>query len=106
MFSERLKTSRKEVGLTQVELAEILKVSNGTVGMWETGKREPKLETMAHLSKTLNMSVDYLLGLSEDDLPQPTDKIQTNDESGLQVQAEVIYSCSDYDLVFIKKHSK
>lgn len=41
MFSERLKASRKEVGLTQVELAKILKVSNGTIGMWETGKREP-----------------------------------------------------------------
>ena len=106
MFSERLKTSRKEVGLTQVELAEILKVSNGTVGMWETGKREPKLETMVHLSKTLNTSVDYLLGLSEDEMPQTIERIETNEDSGLQVQAEVIYSCSDYDLVLIKKHSK
>ena len=106
MFSERLKASRKEVGLTQVELAKILKVSKGTVGMWETGKREPKFDTMAHLSRVLNKSVDYLLGLSENDLPQPTDKILSNEDSGLQVQAEVIYSCNDYDLVLIKKHSK
>ena len=106
MFSERVKKVRKEAGLTQKELAQLLQLSIGTIAMWETGKREPKLETMAYLSKTLNMSVDYLLGLSEDDLPQPTDKILTNDESGLQVQAEVIYSCSDYNLVLIKKHSK
>ena len=104
MFSERLKASRKEAGLTQVELAEILKVSNGTVGMWETGKREPKFEAMVHLSKTLNKSVDYLIGLSEDEMPQRTDKIESNEESGLLVQADVIYSCSDYDIVLIKKH--
>jgi transcriptional regulator with XRE-family HTH domain len=104
MFSERLKTSRKEVGLTQVELAEILKVSNGTVGMWETGKREPKLDAMAHLSRVLNKSVDYLLGLSENKSPHPADDIQANKGSRLQVQAEVIYSCDDYDLVLIKKH--
>ena len=106
MFSERLKASRKEVGLTQVELAKILKVSNGTIGMWETGKREPKLETMVHLSNTLNTSVDYLLGLSENASPQPSDKTQFKEGSRLQVQAEVIYSCNDYDLVLIKKHSK
>jgi transcriptional regulator with XRE-family HTH domain len=104
MFSERLKVSRKEARLTQVELAKILKVSNGTIGMWETGKREPKFEAMVHLSKTLNKSVDYLLGLSENDSPQPTDKIQSNEDSRLQVQAEVVYSCDDYDLVLIKKH--
>ena len=106
MFSERLKASRKEVGLTQVELAKILKVSNGTIGMWETGKREPKLETMVHLSNTLNTSVDYLLGLSEDEIPQTIERIESNEDSGLKVQAEVIYSCNDYDLVLIKKHSK
>jgi len=104
MFSERLKASRKEVGLTQVELANILKVSKGTVGMWETGKREPKFEAMVHLSKTLNKSVDYLLGLSENDSPQPTDKILSNEDSRLQVQVEVVYSCDDYDLVLIKKY--
>jgi len=104
MFSERLKASRKEVGLTQVELAEILKVSNGTVGMWETGKREPKFYAMAHLSRVLNKSVDYLLGLSENKSPHPAGDIQSNKGSRLQVQAEVIYSCDDYDLVLIKKH--
>ena len=104
MFSKRLKASRKEVGLTQVELAEILKVSKGTVGMWETGKREPKFDAMAHLSRVLNKSVDYLLGLSENKSPHPADDIQANKGSRLQVQAEVIYSCDDYDLVLIKKH--
>lgn len=106
MFSERVKKVRNEAGLTQKELAQILQLSIGTIAMWETGKREPKLETMVHLSKTLNTSVDYLLGLSEDEMPQTIERIESNEDSGLKVQAEVIYSCSDYDLVLIKKHSK
>ena len=106
MFSERMKKVRKEAGLTQKELAQLLQLSIGTIAMWETGKREPKLETMVHLSNTLNTSVDYLLGLSEIASPQPSDKTQFKEGSRLQVQVEVIYSCNDYDLVLIKKHSK
>ena len=43
MFAERLKTLRETVELTQKELAKILDVAVGTVGMWEIGKREPKI---------------------------------------------------------------
>ena len=103
MDGSRLKKARKEHGYTQVSLAEALGVSKGSVAMWETGKREPKLEIMGHLSRTLNKSVDYLLGLSENASPQPAEMIQSNEGNGLQIQAEVIYSCDDYDLVLIKK---
>jgi len=73
--------------------------------MWETGKREPKFEAMVHLYKNIKISpLDYLLGLSENDSPQPTDKILSNEDSRLQVQVEVVYSCDDYDLVLIKKY--
>ena len=46
MFADRLKTLRAEKGITQVQLAEILGVTKGTVAMWETGKREPNFETL------------------------------------------------------------
>lgn len=105
MISERLKSSRKEAGLTQVELAKILKVSNGTVGMWETGKREPRLEIINQLSKTLNKSADFLLGLSEKETPQLAEMIGANENNRPQVRAEMIYSCDEYDIVLIKKTS-
>ena len=41
MFAERLKEIRNGAGMTQVQLAEALGVSKGTVAMWEIGKREP-----------------------------------------------------------------
>ena len=41
IYSERIKRLRKERGLSQDQLAKILGVSRSTVGMYETGKREP-----------------------------------------------------------------
>ena len=66
MFAERLKTTRKQNGYTQVSLAEKLKVSKGTVAMWETGKRTPDFETLISLSELFDVSTDYLLGKSDD----------------------------------------
>lgn len=42
--SENLKELREKMGLTQVELARKLDVSNATVGMYETGKRMPSFK--------------------------------------------------------------
>lgn len=66
MFAERLKTTRKQNGYTQVSLAEKLQVSKGTVAMWETGKRTPDFETLIALSELFDVSTDYLLGKSDD----------------------------------------
>lgn len=66
MFAERLKELRKEKGITQVELAQLLGVSKGTVGMWEIGKREPSFETINAMSEIFDKRIDYILGYSND----------------------------------------
>lgn len=66
MFANRLKELRAEKGMTQVQLAETLCVSKGTVAMWETSKREPNYETLNKLSKTFDKRIDYILGYSND----------------------------------------
>lgn len=65
MFSERLKTLRKDNDLTQVSFASLFNVANGTVAMWETGKRQPDFETLVKLSNFFNTNIDYLLGRSD-----------------------------------------
>lgn len=75
MFAERLKALRTEKGLTQVELAEKLGVSKGTVGMWETGKRMPSFETVDEMTSIFDKRMDYILGYTDDgSSPIPTDK--------------------------------
>ena len=75
MFAERLKELRKDKNMTQVQLAEELGVSKGTVALWEIGKREPNFETLNRLSDIFDKRIDYILGYSNDaSSPQLTEE--------------------------------
>jgi transcriptional regulator, XRE family len=65
-FSEISKTLRKEKGLSQVQLAEALKVSNGCIAMIEIGKNEPTANTLLKYADFFQCSTDYLLGREDD----------------------------------------
>lgn len=62
MFSESLKSYRKEANLSQKALAELLSVSQSTVAMWESGKNSPEYNTLVKLASIFNVSIDYLSG--------------------------------------------
>ncbi len=79
MLSERLKSLRKEKDLTQRELANILNISNGTIAMYETNKRQPDNETLTILADFFNVSTDYLLARTN---------IRNNDSSSINEQFE------------------
>lgn len=70
----RIKIYRNKASLTQKELSELLFKSESTVRMWELGKSEPDLGTIAKLSQCLNVSVEDLLGLDRNNLSDP-DKV-------------------------------
>ena len=75
MLAERLKQLRSEKGMTQVQLAQMLGVSKGTVAMWETSKRKPSFEILSKLSDIFDRRMDYILGYSDDaSSPQPTEE--------------------------------
>lgn len=63
-IAERIKQLRKELGLTQEELAKQLSIAPSTIGMYETNKREPNNELTIKIANFFNVSADYLLGLS------------------------------------------
>lgn len=64
-FSERLKKLRKDTGLTQVDIASKLGISQQAYASWERGIKKPTQENLVKLSKILYVSVDYLLGNTE-----------------------------------------
>lgn len=66
MFSDTLRALRKAQGLTQAQFARQFSVATGTIAMWETGKREPDFSTMQRLADFFTVSVDYLLGRTDD----------------------------------------
>lgn len=64
-FSERLKQLRTEKKMTQQALADLVNVNRVTYTNWENGKREPELDKVVELATELNSTVDYLLGNSD-----------------------------------------
>ena len=65
-FAERLKTLRKQVQLTQAQIAEKLDISQQAYASWERGAKRPTQENLVKIAQVLNVSVDYLVGNSEE----------------------------------------
>jgi transcriptional regulator with XRE-family HTH domain len=62
----RLKERRMEYGLTQEELGVIIKTGKGNqVNRYENGKSTPTVEILYRIAEALNVSTDFLLGLSD-----------------------------------------
>ena len=62
---------RIERGITQEQLASLLKVSRSTIGMYETGSREPDFETCEAIADIFNVDMDYLMGRSNVERKHP-----------------------------------
>lgn len=58
---EKLAALRKQKGITQEKLAEILKVSRQSVSRWEMDAAFPETEKLIRLSRLLECSIDFLL---------------------------------------------
>ena len=69
-FGKKLRELRKEKGLSQKDLGELLNVCNQAVSFWETGSREPDLDTLRDIAKYFDTSVDYLLGREIEKYPR------------------------------------
>jgi transcriptional regulator with XRE-family HTH domain len=58
----RIAVLRKESGITQVQLAEAMDVSQQTVASWEVGRRGVPVANLPLLARTLGVSVEALIG--------------------------------------------
>ena len=61
-----IKTERQILGITQRELAEKLGITQDSISLWETGKRVPDTQYLVPLCTTLDISIDYLLGRTDE----------------------------------------
>ena len=61
-FQNILKSLRTSHSLTQDALAKKLKISRSTIGMYESGAREPDFETLELIADFFNVDIDFLLG--------------------------------------------
>lgn len=58
---KNLKKLRKESGITQNDLANILGIKQRTYSSYENNTNEPNIDTLKKLSNYFNVSIDYLV---------------------------------------------
>lgn len=63
-FKDRLIKLRKELNLTQEELAQKIGYTRTAISAWEIGRNEPSNADTIKLAKYFGVSTDYLLGKS------------------------------------------
>ena len=64
-FNDNLKEARLKRNLSQKEVADQIGVAKSTYSLYESGNREPSVQTIKKISDVLNVSADELLGLTE-----------------------------------------
>ena len=65
MIGERLRDLRKDAGLTQAELGSILNINKHSISSYEREKSEPPDAIKIEIARYFHVSVDYLLGLTD-----------------------------------------
>ncbi len=73
-----ISTKRKEKGITQSELAEMLNITDRAVSKWENGNCLPDAGTMPELCKTLNVSINDLFSGEVVDMKDNEKKYEDN----------------------------
>ena len=64
-FKDRLIKLRKELNLTQEELAQKIGYTRTAISAWEVGRNEPSNADTIKLAEYFNVSTDYLLGKTD-----------------------------------------
>lgn len=64
-YGNRLKQLRNKKGLSQKELTERLNINRSTYARYETSATQPDYETLERLADFYEVSVDYILGRTD-----------------------------------------
>lgn len=65
-IAKRITRARLDLGINQKELAKKAEVTEASLSRYENGVREPKSAVLTRLADALEVSTDYLLGLTDE----------------------------------------
>ena len=72
---QNIKNLRKSFDLTQEQLSERTGLSRGQIKNWETGRFQPDIETLASIASFFNVSLDVLVGFSNNFIDEPIQQV-------------------------------
>lgn len=94
IISEAIKRARKYRLLTQKELAEASGLSVSAIKFFEQGRSEPNAGSLKKMAKALDVSIDYLVGKTDDPLRKTADAAISMDRMKM---IEELLSVSDIE---------
>ncbi|WP_273000933.1 helix-turn-helix domain-containing protein, partial [Hydrogenibacillus schlegelii] len=83
--ADRLVHLRKSRGLTQKEVADKLKISRSSYAQYELGRRRPDYETLIGIANLYDVSIDYLLGRTDNPRPPSSEQTSENKTSATSI---------------------
>lgn len=92
----RIRELRKEFGMKQIDLADMLNVSQATLSAWENGKNKPDIDTLQKMADFFHVSVDYILGVKKI-TARPAIKIPVYGDVAAGIPIEAIENIVDYE---------
>ena len=80
----RMKLLREQHNLSQTDLAKILNISRQSYNFYENEKRDPDTTMLIRIADFFNVSLDYLLGRTNDPSPITQEKTSSHQEEVLR----------------------
>lgn len=104
MIGERLLDLRKDAGLTQNDLSAIINVNKHSISSYERDKSEPPDEIKIRIAKYFSVSVDYLLGVTDN--PSPYSEERNYIRLPINFPEQALNDLKDYITYLIQKYKK
>ncbi len=89
-IGERIRQRRKELGLTQLDLAKALKVTPQHVSVIEKDKRVPSLASLVRLAEELGVTLDYLVAGKESVITDSIPAIKADTRLSLESKRAIV----------------
>ncbi|WP_124053324.1 helix-turn-helix domain-containing protein [Priestia endophytica] len=88
---EKIAKARREMNLTQDQLAEMLEVTRQTISKWESNLAYPESVKLGKLAEVLNVTCDYLLRENQTTSPSPSVEVTMNNSGNYTLDWSKLY---------------
>lgn len=68
-FADRLRDLRQDHDMQQTQLAEMLNLKSSAISKYEKNITQPSIDTLIKLSHIFDVTIDYLVGISDEEKP-------------------------------------
>lgn len=108
MVGKRLRLLRTERKLTQEELGKVLGVGKTTISQYESEVRKPDADMLKRIAQFFDVSVDYLLGLTEEKRPVKVETLAAHrtDDPLKELPEEARRSLEEFKEYILRKYGK